>query len=95
MEKLADLSVLVVDDNDHIDPARAAASIRGQGGSRVAQRPSWAWADPGDLPPISSIIDYHMVARDGISFIPLVRRSKDSPNPRVPILMLTDVDRSH
>ena len=35
------------------------------------------------------IADWHMEPLDGLDFVRLVRTAKDSPNPYVPIIMLT------
>jgi two-component system, chemotaxis family, chemotaxis protein CheY len=35
------------------------------------------------------ITDYHMEILDGVEFVHMVRKSSDSPNPYVPIIMLT------
>lgn len=36
-----------------------------------------------------AILDWHMIPMDGLDFIRLVRTAKDSPNPYLPIIMLT------
>lgn len=84
------ISVLVVEDNTHMLRI-LATMIRGFGVDEVHMA-----ADPADAleliktTPVDIIfIDYRMPVLDGIEFTQMVRTSADSPNPYVPIIMVT------
>ncbi|MAP96476.1 MAG: two-component system response regulator [Ponticaulis sp.] len=84
------LSVLIVEDNVHMLRI-LAGMIRGFGFEEVFMS-----QDPADALEIIKtnvidvmFIDYHMPVLDGIEFTQLVRNSADSPNPYVPIIMVT------
>ena len=84
------LSVLIVEDNVHMLRS-LAGMVRGFGFDEVHLA-----ADPADAldmiktNPIDLIfVDYRMPVLDGIEFTTMVRTSADSPNPYVPIIMVT------
>ena len=85
-----ELSVLIVDDNQHmrnlllsILRSMGIRNVRECGDVEEALE-EWVRA-PADL----IITDWHMEPRDGIDLVKLVRTAEDSPNPYVPIIMLT------
>ncbi|MAT33688.1 MAG: two-component system response regulator [Ponticaulis sp.] len=84
------LSVLIVEDNIHMLRI-LGTMVRGFGFDEVflVQDPAEALeiikANVIDL----MFIDYRMPVLDGIEFTQLVRNSDDSPNPYVPIIMVT------
>jgi two-component system, chemotaxis family, chemotaxis protein CheY len=90
MNAVGKLQILVVDDNA---PMRQLlrALLRASGMPRVAEAGGALEAIdlmhrfPVDL----AIVDWKMKPIDGIAFTSIVRTSTDSPNPYVPILMLT------
>lgn len=84
------LRLLIVDDNQHmINIVRTI--LRGFGAAHFYEANDAAEAfdvvrsDAIDL----IIVDYQMNILDGVDFIRLVRTAKDSPNPYVPIIMLS------
>jgi len=84
------LRVLIVDDNHHMINI-VKTILRGFGIKHFHDARDAAEAfdvvrhDSIDL----IIVDYHMDLLDGTDFIRLVRTADDSPNPYVPIVMLT------
>ena len=88
--KSRNLSVLIVEDNVHMLRI-LATMVRGFGFDEVhmVQDPDEALeiikSNVIDL----MFIDYRMPVLDGIEFTQLVRNSEDSPNPYVPIIMVT------
>lgn len=84
------LRVLIVDDNHHMINI-VKTILRGFGIKHFHDARDAAEAfdvvrhDSIDL----IIVDYHMDLLDGTDFIRLVRTADDSPNPYVPIIMLT------
>ena len=87
---LRDLKVLVVDD---ISTVRAALAARLQEAGIETIEKASDGADAIDrLRSFSAdlaICDLNMLPLDGIEFTRLIRNSKDSPNPYLPIIMLT------
>jgi len=90
MSSLAALQILLVDDNPHMRTIASAvlksAGIRkvieaGDGGAALQILREHAI----DL----AIVDYNMFPLDGVEFTRLVRNSPDSPNPYLPIIMMT------
>lgn len=90
MSSLAALQVLLVDDNQHMR-AITSAVLQSAGVKKVREA-----ADGGaalemlrehaiDL----AIVDFNMFPLDGAEFTRLVRNSPDSPNPYLPIIMMT------
>lgn len=90
MMKPQQLTILIVDDNIHMLRILAAL-VRGFGMNNVlmAQDPVEAFeiikSNVIDL----ILLDLRMPVLDGIEFTNLVRNSDDSPNPYVPIVMIT------
>lgn len=87
---LAALSILVVDDNFHMLKI-IGTILRGFGISKIAEVKSAeeAFSTLRQTHVDIIIVDYVMEMLDGIEFINLVRNGKDSPNPMIPIIMLT------
>jgi CheY-like chemotaxis protein len=84
------MRVMVVDDNQHmIHIVKTILSGFGIKQVREARDPAEAF-DAFKSEPIDIIIvDFLMNILDGVDFIRLVRTAGDSPNPFVPIVMLT------
>jgi two-component system, chemotaxis family, chemotaxis protein CheY len=87
---LSSVRLLVVDDNQHMR-AIISTVLKGIGVRQV--RECWDGAEALDAlrkwPADVVITDYHMAPIDGIEFTRLVRNAADSPNPFIPIIMLT------
>ena len=87
---LAALRVLLVDDNQHMRSI-VATVLAGVGVEQV--RECWDGAEALDAlrqwPADVAIVDFHMQPVDGVEFTRLVRQAADSPNPYLPIIMLT------
>ncbi len=90
MTTLNDIHVLVVDDNKQMR-FLVRCLLRAGGISKVTEASTGAEAfETMRARPIDLIIvDWKMAPVDGLAFTHMVRRSHDSPNPYVPILMLT------
>lgn len=90
MVSLSDIHVLVVDDTAQMR-FLVRCLLRAGGISRVTEAETGAQAinvmRAGRIDLI--IVDWKMAPVDGLAFTTTVRRSPDSPNPFVPILMLT------
>lgn len=90
MSSLHSLSVLLVDDNA---PMRTIASaiLQSAGIRKIREVADGAAAlealreHPADI----AIVDFNMFPLDGVEFTRLVRNSPDSPNPYLPIIMMT------
>ncbi|MQX35893.1 response regulator [Roseospira navarrensis] len=87
---LEQLTVLVVDDNAH---TRAIVrTILGAFGVRRIQEAGngdAAFVELSNFPADLVICDWIMAPVDGVAFVRMVRTSPESPNPFVPIIMLT------
>ncbi len=87
---LSALRVLLVDDNQHMRSI-VAAVLAGVGVSQVHE--CWDGAEALDAlrqwPADVAIVDFQMSPLDGVEFTRLVRNAADSPNPFLPIIMLT------
>ncbi len=87
---LSAMRVLLVDDNQHMR-AIVSAVLAGVGVTNV--RECWDGAEalvalrkwPADV----AIVDFQMSPVDGVEFTRLVRNAADSPNPFLPVIMLT------
>lgn len=90
MIRAGNLSVLIVDDNVHMLRI-LATMVRGFGFDEVhmVQDPADALEVIKSTPVDLIFLDYRMPVLDGIEFTQLVRNSGDSPNPYVPIIMVT------
>lgn len=90
MATLNDIHVLVVDDNKQMR-FLVRCLLRAGGITKVTEAETGAQAfeimraRPVDL----IIVDWKMAPVDGLAFTYMVRRNHDSPNPYIPILMLT------
>jgi two-component system chemotaxis response regulator CheY len=87
---LSALSILVVDDNDHMLALvrRLLAAMRIENVKLADDAPS-AFTAMKAMPPDLIILDWNMIPVNGLDFLAAVRRDANSPNPEVPILMLT------
>ena len=90
MTSLSDIHVLVVDDNKQMR-FLVRCLLRAGGITKVTEAETGAQAleimRAGAVDLI--IVDWKMAPVDGLSFTSMVRRDDNSPNPYVPILMLT------
>ena len=90
------LRVLVADDNQHMRAIlvtmlnsfgiKAVREVRDGGDGMEALR---RW--PADL----AIVDFQMEPVDGVAFTRMVRTNSDTPNPYLPIIMLTGHSEMH
>ncbi len=87
---LACLSILVVDDNFYMLKI-IGTILRGFGVNKIVEVKSAeeAFTKLRQKHIDIIVVDYSMDMLDGIEFTNLVRNSKDSPNPMIPIIMLT------
>lgn len=90
MATLNDIHVLVVDDNKQMR-FLVRCLLRAGGITKVTEAETGAQAfDVMRARPVDLIIvDWKMAPVDGLAFTNMVRRNNNSPNPYVPILMLT------
>lgn len=87
---LENVNVLVVDDNRHMRQL-VESILHALGVKHVCQAGDAAQAFK-ELQHFNAdviIVDWHMEPLDGLDFVRLVRTAKDSPNPYVPIIMLS------
>ncbi len=90
MATLNDIHVLVVDDNKQMR-FLVRCLLRAGGINKVTEAETGGEAleimsaRPVDL----ILVDWKMAPLDGLAFTRMIRRNHDSPNPYVPILMLT------
>jgi len=93
---LADLSFLVVDDNTHM-LSIIKTLLKGFGIRRIheATDAADAFEEIRSTHVDVIILDYALDTLDGIEFAQLVRTAKDSPNPYLPIIMLTAHSERH
>jgi two-component system, chemotaxis family, chemotaxis protein CheY len=84
------LRVLLVDDNQHMR-AIVLTVLHGVGVTLIkeARDGSEALEVLRDWPADMAIVDFQMFPIDGVEFTRLVRNSTDSPNPYLPIVMMT------
>src|SRR5690348_13304762 len=84
------LRVLLVDDNQHMR-AIVLTVLHGVGVTLIkeARDGSEALEVLRDWPADIAIVDFQMFPIDGVEFTRLVRNSTDSPNPYLPIVMMT------
>lgn len=90
MASISDIQVLVVDDNRQMRLLMRTL-LRAAGVYRVAEAEGAVEAFDlmNKLNPDIVLVDWLMQPVDGIAFTRMVRLSEESPNPYVPILMLT------
>ena len=87
---LDNVNILVIDDNKHM--ANLVVEILHALGVKNTCQTGDAAAAFQELKHFSAdviIVDWHMEPLDGLDFVRLVRTAKDSPNPYVPIIMLS------
>ena len=87
---LENVNVLVLDDNRHMRQL-VESILHALGVKHVCQAGDAAQAFK-ELQHFNAdviIVDWHMEPLDGLDFVRLVRNAKDSPNPYVPIIMLS------
>ena len=84
------LNFLVVDDNRHMRML-VKTILHALGSKNVveAEDGADAFREMRTFPADIVICDWNMEPLDGLDFVRLVRTGKDSPNPFVPIIMLT------
>lgn len=90
------LNFLVVDDNKHMR-ALVKTILHALGSKAVLEAGDGADAfkELRHFPADIIICDWNMSPLDGLDFVRLVRTGKDSPNPFVPIIMLTGHTEMH
>ncbi len=87
---LDNINVLVLDDNRHMrNLVQSILHALGVKQIRVRSDAAEAFKELQHFHADVIIADWHMEPLDGIDFVRLVRTAKDSPNPYVPIIMLT------
>jgi len=87
---LESLHVLLADDNPHMR-AIVAAVLHGVGLTQVRECGDGAEALKvlREWPADMAIVDFQMSPMDGVAFTRKVRNAPDSPNPYLPIVMMT------
>ncbi len=88
--KFDKLKILVVDDNQHMRKL-VVTILQAFGTIHISESPTGehAWSNLRDVNPDVIFLDWQMEGMSGIDFVKLVRSSSNSPNPFVPIIMLT------
>lgn len=87
---LDNINVLVLDDNKHMRTlVQSILHALGVKNIRDANDAADAFKELQHFHADVIICDWHMEPLDGLDFVRLVRTAKDSPNPYVPIIMLT------
>ncbi|HEY1073486.1 response regulator [Brevundimonas sp.] len=90
MSALQSLDILLADDNPNMR-AIVSAMLKSIGVTRVREVDDGSAAlealktRPADL----AIVDFRMLPVDGVTFTQLIRTAPDSPNPYLPIIMMT------
>ena len=90
MSALQDLSILLVDDHKHARTITSAI-LRSAGMRKIHEVSdgSAALVALRSFPMDLAIVDFQMMPLDGVDFTRLVRNSPDSPDPFLPIIMMT------
>lgn len=84
------LSILVVDDNKHMHSiVKAILNSMRVKNIRFSDDASDAFLEMRQWRPDIVITDWAMQPLDGLDFVRLVRKGGDSPNPYIPIILLT------
>jgi len=87
---LDNMNVLVLDDNRHMRSlVQSILHALGVKNIREAGDAADAFKELQHFHADIIIVDWHMEPLDGLDFVRLVRTAKDSPNPYVPIIMLS------
>lgn len=90
MSSLQALKVLLVDDNAHM--RTIATTVLQSAGIRLIREAPEGGAGLQILREFAAdvvIVDFNMFPLDGVEFTRMVRNSPDSPNPYLPIIMMT------
>ena len=96
MSALQSLSILLVDDNQHMR-AITSAILQSAGIRKIREVSDGALALEAlrDQAVDLAIVDFNMFPIDGVEFTRLVRNSPDSTNPYLPIIMMTGHSEKH
>jgi two-component system chemotaxis response regulator CheY len=87
---LEDVKILIVDDQDFIRSLlRQMLGVLGAQHIYDAIDGEEAWDKMSIQKPDLLIVDWEMKPMDGVTFTKMVRNNADSPNPYVPIIMMT------
>ncbi len=87
---LDNINVLVLDDNRHMrNLDQSILHALGVKNVCEAADAAQAFKELQHFQADVIIVDWHMEPLDGLDFVRLVRTAKDSPNPYVPIIMLS------
>ncbi len=90
------LSILVVDDNKHMHMVvKAILNSMRVKNIRFSDNAADAFMEMRQWHPDIIITDWAMEPLDGLDFVRLVRKGADSPNPYVPIILLTGHTEMH
>jgi len=84
------LQILLADDNQHMR-AITATILNSAGFRRIREVRDGAEAMEAlrDWPADLAIVDFNMAPLDGVEFTRMIRNSTDSPNPYLPVIMMT------
>ncbi len=84
------LNILVVDDNRHMHSiVKAILNSMRIKNIRFCDNAADAFSEMKQWMPDIIITDWKMEPLDGLDFVRLIRKGQDSPNPYLPIIMLT------
>lgn len=87
---LAQLKVLVVDDNEQMrDLLKTLLEVVGITRIRLAADARIGWEMLRNFNPDLLVTDWNMPPTNGIDFVKRVRSDKESPNPYLPVILLT------
>ena len=87
---LDNVNVLVLDDSKHMTKLVVEILIAlGVRNYREANDAAKAFEELKHFAADLLIVDWYMQPLDGLEFVRLVRKAKDSPNPYIPIIMLS------
>ena len=90
MSAFSALKILLADDNQHMRAITATIlNSAGFRSSREVRDGAEALEALQEWPADLAIIDFNMAPIDGVEFTRLVRNSPESPNPYLPIIMMT------
>ena len=90
------LSILVVDDNKHMHMVvKAILNSMRIKNIHFSENAADAFMELRQWHPDIVITDWAMEPLDGLDFVRLVRKGADSPNPYVPIILLTGHTEMH
>ena len=90
------LNILVVDDNTHMHVVvKAILNAMRIKNIRFSGDAADAFGEMRQFPPDIVITDWAMEPLDGLDFVRLVRKGGDSPNPYVPVILLTGHTEMH